>query len=116
MNLNILTIALILLGASIIITRWIKFVNKEKGQSPFKLAVTIFIWLLIIITALFPNAVMNILEMAGLQSSVNTVIFIAFVGIFLFLFKLLSYIERLESNITEIVRKEALKDLERLQE
>ncbi len=113
MNLNIVTFVLLLLGTSMIVSRWNKFVKKEKGQSPFKLAVTVCIWLMISITAVFPTAVINLLQIIGLKQSVNTLIFITFVSIFLFLFKLLSYIERLENNITEIVRKEALKELEK---
>ena len=74
--------------------------------------ITLGIWLPVMLTALFPGIVIHIVSFLGLGKNFNTLIFIIFVGIFVFLFKLLSYIERLESNITEIVRKEALKDLE----
>jgi hypothetical protein len=48
----------------------------------------------------------------GLGENFNTLIFIGFVIIFMIIFKLLHIIERMERNVSEIVRKDALSKLE----
>jgi hypothetical protein len=50
--------------------------------------------------------------MFGLGENLNTLIFIGFVAVFVMIFKIINIIERIEKNISEIVRKEALGHLE----
>jgi len=63
---------------------------------------TIFIWSGVSYTALFK---------LGSENNLNTFFFIGFVIVFFILFRLLSILEKNERLLTEIIRKEALKDL-----
>lgn len=91
----------------------LKYFSKERNQSFFKFFASIAIWGSLFSFALFPEVAYIISEKIGLGENLNTLIFIGFVIVFIAIFKLLSIVERLERNISEIVRKEALSRLER---
>lgn len=97
------TIALIFLLGAVS-----KFLKKESGQTFFKVLLSTIVWGAIFVFSLLPQSVHTISERLGLGSNLNTLIFIGFVLIFIILFKLLGIIERIERNISELVRKEAL--------
>ena len=99
-------IALFFLG-----NRIIRFLRKERSQTGFKLIMTLFVWGGVLFTSLFPVTVHNLSRALGFGDNLNTLIFFGFVMVFVILFKLLASIENMERNITEVVRKEALKDL-----
>ena len=102
-------IIIILIAGYFIVNRIIKFLKKEKSQSLIKLAATIIIWTSVIFISFFSKTLTNFLNNLGL--GVFSLIFIGFIIVFILIFRLLSFIEIIEKNITEIVRKEALKDL-----
>lgn len=102
-------IIIILIAGYFIVSRIIKFIKKEKSQSLIKLTATIIIWASVIFISFFSKTLNNFLDNLGL--GVFSLIFIGFIIMFILIFRLLSFIEILEKNITEIVRKEALKDL-----
>jgi len=88
-----------------------KFIRHERSQTIFKLGVSTLIWGSVLAFALFPRVSFTVSKAIGLGENLNTLIFIGFVVVFIILFKLLSVIERLERNLSEMVRKEALEKL-----
>jgi len=102
MNITPLSLLLLFFSLYSIGERLVRFIRKEQGQSTFKLIATIFIWGGISYAAFFK---------LGSENNLNTFIFIGFVVVFFILFRLLSILEKNERLLTEIIRKEALKDL-----
>jgi hypothetical protein len=84
------------------------FLRREKSQTFFKFFLTVIIWSAVLLFAVFPSTSHQLSRELGLGSNLNTLIFIGFVLVFIIFFKLLSIIERLERNISDIVRNEAL--------
>jgi len=89
------------------------FIRGKSGQTILKLSVRIVIWGGMLLIALFPNVTIALANIVGLQGNINAVIMTGFILIFLIIFKLFSAIERLEQNISELTRKEALKEIGR---
>jgi hypothetical protein len=85
-----------------------KFLRKEKGQTIFKFLVTLIVWINIFSFAIFPGISHTLSAKLGLGENLNTLIFTGFVVIFVIIFKIISILERIERDISEIVRKEAL--------
>ncbi|MGK2848753.1 MAG: DUF2304 domain-containing protein [Minisyncoccota bacterium] len=102
-QLILICIALIFLGNGIL-----KFIQRERGQTFFKFCMTLIIWGFVAFFAVFPGTAREISLALGLGENLNTLIFIGFVITFIILFKFLSILERLEHDISEIIRKEAL--------
>lgn len=106
-----LKIILVLISASFLLSSAIKFAKKEKGQTLFKLGVSVLIWGSVLIFALFPELTHSVSRKLGMGENLNTLIFLGFVAVFVIIFKFLRIIEKIERNISELVRKEALRDL-----
>jgi len=102
--------ALFLLGGTV------KFFKREERQTFFKLLANFVIWGAILTLALFPDVSHIVSQWLGFGENLNTLIFLGFVVALIALFKLLNATERLERNISEIVRREALEKLERIQD
>jgi hypothetical protein len=88
-----------------------RFLKGTPGQTFLKLLVRIIIWGGMAMIAIIPSFTNVLANIVGLQGNINAVILIGFILIFLMIFKLLSAIERLEQNISELTRKESLKDV-----
>lgn len=92
---------------------WFKFLRREQRQTVFKLLANNLVWLGILLFSLFPQATHVLSEKLGFGDSLNTFIFIGFVLVFMILFKIINMIERVERNISEIVRNETLSPLKK---
>jgi len=105
---------IVLIVSSIMIFQGIKnFIRGKGGQTFYKLIIRIAVWGGMSIIAIFPQATNILAGLVGLEGNINAVILTAFLLIFLMIFKLLSAIERLEQDISEVTRKESLKNLEK---
>ncbi|CAK8711650.1 MAG: DUF2304 domain-containing protein [Candidatus Electrothrix sp. AW2] len=85
-----------------------EFVNRETGQTLLKLFVRLAVWGGMALIAIYPDFTLVIARIMGVVDNFNAVVLMGFLMVFLMLFKLLSAIEKIEQNVSEITRKEAL--------
>jgi len=111
MEFSIIQLVLAIISLFFLGNRIIRFSRKERTQTGFKLLMTLVVWGGVLFTSLFPVTVHTISRSLGLGDNLNTLIFFGFVVVFIVLFKLLASIEKVERSLTEVVRREALKDL-----
>jgi hypothetical protein len=105
--------------SSVMLYQGIKdFVKREAGQTYLKLLVRLVVWGGMALVAIYPNFTIILARMIGIVDNMNAVILTGFLFIFLIIFKLLSAIEKIEQNISEITRSKALEeahaDMERM--
>jgi hypothetical protein len=112
MHLPIVRIALVTVSALFLVNGIVKFFKREERQTLVKLLSYVAIWGSILTLALFPGASHRISQLLGFGDNLNTLIFFGFAVVFFAIFKLLNAVERLERNISEVVRREALEPLE----
>ena len=97
--------------SSVMIFQGIKeFAKREAGQTLLKLLVRLGVWGGMALIAVYPNFTYQISKIIGIEDNINAVILTGFLFVFLIIFKLLSAIEKLEQNISEITRKESLNE------
>ena len=87
------------------------FVKREMGQTFFKLSVRILVWGGMALVAAYPEFTRILAKIIGIEGNINAVILTGFLLIFLLIFKLLSAIEKIEQNISELTRKDTLRHL-----
>jgi hypothetical protein len=87
------------------------FMCGKSGQTFYKLFIRIVVWGGMALIAIFPEFTNTLAKFIGLQGNINAVILTGFILIFLMIFKLLSAIERIEQQVTEITRKDSLKNI-----
>ena len=110
MTIHIYQVIVVAVSAFMIFQGITNFVKGKSGQTFYKLSIRIVVWGSMLIIALFPRVTNLLAEVIGLKGNINAVILTGFILIFLMIFKLLSAIERLEQGLSEITRKEALKE------
>ncbi|HCM81758.1 MAG: hypothetical protein UV63_C0003G0019 [Microgenomates group bacterium GW2011_GWC1_43_11] len=111
---TIYQIVLAFVASFIIGQRLLRFIRRETSQSLFKMLTVIGIWGGIGAIALFPKIAHFIRIRMGFGENFNTIIFITFVILFVLFFRILSIIERIENTITELIRREALRDIQKM--
>lgn len=87
---------------------------KGKNHPTFlKLLVRIVVWGGMAVVAIFPNVTVLLARVIGIEGNLNAVILTGFILVFLMIFKLLSAIERVESQLSDVVRDDALKGIKK---
>ena len=85
-----------------------QFVKREAGQTPLKLFVRLSVWGGMGLVATYPDFTYSLSKIIGIEDNINAVILTGFLFVFLIIFKLLSAIEKIEQNISELTRRESL--------
>ncbi len=99
--------------SSVMLFQGIKeFVKREAGQTFLKLMVRLIVWGGMASVAVYPEFSNLLAKFIGIETNINAVLLIGFLLIFLLIFKLLSAIEKIEQNVSELTRKEALSELQ----
>jgi len=102
----------IVLAAVIMLYQGISnYFKKQSGQTFLKLSIRVIVWGGMALVAIFPDFTNLLAKAIGIEGNINAVILTGFLLVFLMIFKLLSAIEMLEQQISELTRKDALKDV-----
>jgi hypothetical protein len=73
----------------------------------------LLIWLLALAVVIWPDLTVWVANLVGIGRGADLVVYLAVIFIVYFLFRLLLRIEKIEKNLTKLVRNESLKDYER---
>ncbi len=111
MNIHLYQIVVVGIAAIMLFSGAREFIKRETGQTWLKLLVRVIVWGGMIVVAVYPEATTFFARVIGIVDNVNAVVMTGFLLIFLLIFKLLSAIEKIEQNISELTRKEALNEL-----
>lgn len=87
------------------------FAKRETGQTVLKLFVRIVVWGGMALVAIYPDVTILLARIIGIEGNINAVILTGFLLIFLIIFKLLSAIEKIEQNVSELTRRDAIQQL-----
>ena len=111
MNFHLYQLIILLISAFMIYQGIANYIKGQSGQTFYKLLIRIIIWGGMAVVTLYPKLIQLLAKTLGIIDNMNAVILTGFLLVFLMIFKLLSAIERLERNISEVVRKETLEDI-----
>ena len=103
-------IVVVLLSSILLFLGITAFVPREAGQTFLKLLVRIVVWGGMALVAVYPNFTYYLSRIVGIEDNITAVIVTGFLFVFLLIFKLLSAIEKLEQNVSELTRRESLKE------
>lgn len=87
-----------------------EFVKRESGQTILKLLVRVVVWGGMALIAVYPNISYKFSRIVGIEDNITAVIVTGFLFVFLIIFKLLSAIEKLEQNVSELTRRDSLRE------
>lgn len=97
--------------SSVMLFQGIKeFAKREAGQTLLKLLVRLTIWGGMALIAVYPDSTYKFSAIVGIDDNITAVVVTGFIFVFLIIFKLLSAIEKLEQNVSELTRRESLKE------
>lgn len=97
--------------SSVMLFQGIKeFVKRETGQTFLKLLVRVAVWGGMAVIAIYPDVTYTLSRIVGIVDNITAVIVTGFLFVFLIIFKLLSAIEKLEQNVSELTRRESLRE------
>lgn len=113
MKFHIYQVAISIIAIVMIYQGIAKYIKGGTGQTFLKVLVRVVVWGGMALIAIFPSFTNILANALGMVGNINAVILTGFILIFLMMFKLLSAIESLEQGLSEVTRKEALKDVEK---
>ncbi len=108
---SIYRIILAALSVFQIADRLVRFMRRERYQSLVKLVTVLAVWGSVFYIAVFPDSWRRLSDRIGLGADTDMLVLTGFIVVFLIMFRMLSIIEKIERNITALVRREALQDL-----
>lgn len=113
MSIHLYQIIIVAFSSIMIFQGITRYLKNEAGQTLYKLTIRIIVWCGMALIATFPKITNSIAKFIGIEGNINAVILIGFLLVFLMIFKLLSAIERLEQQISEVTRIESLKKIKK---
>lgn len=109
-NLQLYQIVVVMISSVMLFQGIKEFVKRETGQTVLKLLVRVAVWGGMAVIAVYPNITYTLSQIVGIEDNITAVIVTGFLFVFLIIFKLLSAIEKLEQNVSELTRRESLKE------
>lgn len=110
MKIHLYQIVVVAISAVMLVTGIKEFIRRETGQTWLKLLVRLVVWGGMALVAVYPEFTSWLARVIGIIDNMNAVIMTGFLFVFVLIFKLLSAIEKIEQNISELTRKEALRE------
>ena len=104
----LIQIILLIIIAVIILRLVAKYRSKDLTGRQF--GGWLLLWLAAGIVVIWPQVTVDIANRVGVGRGSDLVVYLALIFLFYALFRLLLRIEKLEKNLTQVVRSEALKD------
>ncbi|HBH46391.1 MAG: hypothetical protein A2445_04825 [Candidatus Jacksonbacteria bacterium RIFOXYC2_FULL_44_29] len=103
-------IQIILIGIIAVII--VKILQKYKSSaiSIREFFLWVAFWLIVAVLVIFPNATQTVANWVGITRGVDLIVYLSVIVLYFSLFYILVRLERLERDITKIVRKMALKE------
>lgn len=81
---------------------------RERKMSVGMFVLWIFIWAMVIVISIYPQSTTILASFTGIGRGLDFVLIIGLIGCFYIIFKLYTMIEKMEQEITELVREIAL--------
>jgi len=112
-NFHLYQLVIVIISVFMILQGIRNYMKGKSGQTIYKVMLRIIVWGGMSFIAVFPYFTNTLAGIVGLEGNINAVILTGFILVFLMIFKLLSAIEKLEQNISELTRKESLKEIQK---
>ncbi len=107
----LIKVFLLFIISTIIVRLFFKFKSREINFSQFW--VWLFFWLIASLVVIFPEVTVWPANYLGVGRGADLVVYLALIFIFYLMFKFLLRIEKMEKNITLMVRENSLNEYER---
>lgn len=108
MKFQLYQIIVSLISATMIYQGISNYIKGTNRQTLVKLSARIVVWGGMTLITMYPDLSNIIAAEIGIEGNINAVILVGFLLVFLLIFKLLSAIEKLEQELSIIIRADAL--------
>ena len=109
-NIQLYQIVVVMISSVMLFQGVKEFVKRETGQTVIKLLVRVAVWGGMATVAVYPDLTYTLSRFVGIVDNITAVIVTGFLFVFLIIFKLLSAIEKLEQNVSELTRRDSLRE------